>query len=248
MLNRLVALSWLLFMAVTSALFFCLCLLVWLLTVCFDRRLWLVHYLTCCWGALYVWLFPFWHLRITGKQLFQDSQAHVIVSNHQSQLDILIALCLFKHFKWVSKAEIFLVPFVGWNMYLNRYIRLRRGHQDSIRRMYSDCIAALQRGSSVFLFPEGTRSLNGSIGNFKPGAFSIAKRAGVPILPVAITGTHDALPKKSLNFHGRHELHIQVLEPIPPETVAAAEPRQLAELARQRIIEAIGTGGPATKQ
>jgi len=245
MFNRLIAIIYMLFMAVSSAMLFVLCLAVWLLTVLVDRRLVLLHKLTCFWGALYVWLLPFWRLRIEQKQKFATDKTYVVVANHQSQLDILISFCLFRHFKWVSKAEIFKVPFIGWNMALNRYIRLRRGQPDSVRQMYADCNSTLDSGSSIFMFPEGTRSLRGEPGNFKPGAFIMAKNAGVPILPVAIHGTRDALPKQSMNFHGRQQMVIRVLDEISADEVERCDPKELADKVRQRIVDALVDMGEA---
>ncbi len=242
MINRIVGVCILCFMALTSVPFFLVCLVVWFLTVFFDRRLSLLHQLTCCWGALYVWIFPFWRVKVHNRDKFKSNEAYLVVSNHQSQLDILICFSLRKHFKWVSKAEVFLVPFIGWNMYLNRYIRLRRGQLSSVRRMYQDCIDTLASGSSVFIFPEGTRSATSEPGEFKPGAFSIAKRAKVPILPIAISGTSEALPKNSLNFHGCTLLELTVLDPIPRETVASMEAQELAIYCKQQIVMHLGEG------
>ena len=239
MLNRSIAVLLLFFMGLSSVLFFGIALIIWLGTVWFDRRLVLLHYFTCLWGSLYVWLFPFWRVRIKDRHKFRAGVTYLIVSNHQSQLDILISFCLFKHFKWVSKAEVFKVPFVGWNMFLNRYIRLRRGELSSVRKMYEDCIATLKSGSSVFIFPEGTRSQSVLPDAFKSGAFSIAKRAEVAILPIAISGTRDALPKMSLNFHGRQDLCLHVLDEIPVEESANWSVKDLAESARTRIVEAL---------
>lgn len=241
MLKRLVGFLILIFMALSSAVIFPFCLLIWLLTVFFDRRLRLLHQVTCYWGALYVWLFPFWSLRVENRHKFKNNKCYLIVSNHQSQLDILICFSLRKHFKWVSKAEVFLVPFIGWNMYLNRYIRLRRGQLNSVRKMYQDCIDTLAGGSSVFIFPEGTRSQEALPGDFKPGAFSIAKRAKVPILPIAISGTREALPKNSLQIQGRTRMQLTVLDEIPLEVVEQHDAQTLAKMARQQIIDALSS-------
>jgi 1-acyl-sn-glycerol-3-phosphate acyltransferase len=239
MFKRLIAIIYMLFMAASSAVFFIVCLAVWLLTVLLDRRLVMLHWLTCLWGTLYVWLLPFWDVKIEDKQKFATDRTYVVVANHQSQLDILISFGLFRHFKWVSKAEIFLVPFIGWNMALNRYIRLRRGEADSVRRMYKDCADTLKSGSSIFMFPEGTRALGGEPGAFKPGAFIMAKNAGVAILPIAIYGTRDALPKKSMNYHGRHRMVIRVLDEISAAEVQRTDTKVLADQVRQRIFDAL---------
>jgi len=100
----------------------------------------------------------------------------MIVSNHQSQLDTLVAFGLFFPFKWISKAEVFRLPFIGWNMTLNRYIKLKRGDRKSIQKMMTECEKMISKGNSLYFFPEGTRSKTGIIKPFKPGAFILAKR------------------------------------------------------------------------
>ena len=144
-------------------------------------------------------------------------------------------------FKWVSKAEVFKLPLIGWNMHLNRYIKLKRGDKEGIARMFADCERALAQGNSVFMFPEGTRSKTGQVKPFKPGAFILAKTMRIPILPVVISGTHAALPKHSLNFHGRQHMRIRVLDPIAPERFDGLAAETLAEQVRNLIAEALKT-------
>lgn len=236
MQNRLIALAILIFIGLTSIVFFMAALVIWAATVLFDRRLTLLHRFTSLWAVLYLWVVPAWSLAINGREKINRRKTYLIVSNHQSQLDILAAFGLFAHFKWVSKAEIFRLPLIGWNMVLNRYIKLKRGDSDSIREMMQQCEKTLQEGSSVYFFPEGTRSRTGVLKPFKPGAFILAHNNHLPILPVAINGTQNALPKHSLNFHGRHRLRVDVLDEIPYAEIAHLSVDQTAELVRRKII------------
>jgi 1-acyl-sn-glycerol-3-phosphate acyltransferase len=142
-----------------------------------------------------------------------------MVANHQSLLDILILFRLFVHFKWVSKIENFRLPFIGWNMRLNRYIELRRGDKVSIAQMLKASAGALAEGNSIMMFPEGTRSVDGRLRSFKHGAFTLAQQTGCPILPIVVHGTARALPKKGIVLRGRHPIRIQVLEEIPHEKI-----------------------------
>ncbi len=190
---------------------------------------------TSFWACLYLWIMPAWKLTVTGREKIKHRAQYVIVSNHQSQLDILVAFRLFFPFKWVSKAEVFRLPFIGWNMYLNRYIRLKRGDKESIRQMMEASARALAEGCSIYFFPEGTRSPTGQLKPFKPGAFILAQQARVPMLPVVIQGTRAALPKYSLNFHGRHHIRIKVLEPIAYKDFADLTIDQFSEMVRDRI-------------
>lgn len=191
---------------------------------------------TSFWASLYLWIVPAWKLSASGREKIDPKKTYVVVSNHQSQLDILVAFSLFFPFKWVSKAEIFRVPFIGWNMTLNKYIRIRRGDKKSTQKMMEACEKAIATGSSVYFFPEGTRSKSGELRSFKSGAFTLAHKMRTPILAIAINGTKDALPKYSMNFHGSHTIHIKVIEEISYETFADLSIEQTAEMVRDRII------------
>jgi 1-acyl-sn-glycerol-3-phosphate acyltransferase len=198
----------------------------------FDRRLRLLHLFTCFWGSLYTWTMPAWRIRIEGRDKVRKDKAYMIVSNHQSQLDILIAFRLFFHYKWVSKTAIFRVPLIGWNMRLNRYIQLKRGDKQSIEQMLRECAMHMDEGSSIFMFPEGTRSPDGEVKAFKLGAFQMAHEKKVPILPIVISGTIKALPKYSMNFTGVQKIYIKIFEEIPYAAFAHLSAGQTAEMVR----------------
>lgn len=239
MINRTISILLLTFIVVTCMFLFFPALFIWLVTLPFDKRKIILHQYTCFWGALYTWTTPSWKMHVIDRNKFKRDRLYVVISNHQSQLDILVAFNLFRHFKWVSKAEIFRVPFVGWNMYLNRYVRLVRGDKESIEQMMKVSEERLREGSSVFLFPEGTRSEDGNVKKFKPGAFILAHKLKIPILPIAISGTKKALPKHSMNYHGTHNLYMKVLDEIPYEVFANLSIEETAELARTKIIEGV---------
>jgi 1-acyl-sn-glycerol-3-phosphate acyltransferase len=207
--------------AVSSAVLFPVALLVWLVTVAFDRRLVVQHRFTCWWAGLYTRLNPAWPVRIEGRERIRRGATYMLVANHQSFLDILVLFRLAVHFKWVSKIEMFRIPAIGWNMRLNRYVKLKRGDKRSIAEMLAACEALLAEGSSIMMFPEGTRSADGHLKAFKTGAFALALAARVPIVPIVIEGTANALPKRGFVLQGHHPIRVRVLEPIPYETFAA---------------------------
>jgi len=225
------------FMLVTSALFYPAALLVRGATFPFDRRLRLLHLFSCFWASLYTWCNPLWRVRIEGKERIDGREAYVMVSNHQSLLDILVLFRLFTHFKWVSKAENFRIPFVGWNMTLNRYIRIERGSAKGNLSMMRSAEAALREGSSVMIFPEGTRSPTGALGEFKAGAFELAVRSGRPVLPIVIQGTAAALPRRGFVLRGGHAIRISILEPVSPARTPGNDAATLRSLVRARIAE-----------
>ncbi len=225
------------FIVVTSILFMPVAFLIWALTVLFDRRLVALHMFTSFWASLYTWLNPVWRVTVTGREHVDRKEAYVIVSNHQSLVDILTLFRLFIHFKWVSKIENFRVPVIGWNMSLNRYIKLKRGSLRSNAQMMKDCAEALDTGSSVFIFPEGTRSSDGKVRTFKEGAFDLALRTGRPILPIAVYGSSKALPARGVKLQGRHRIRIQILPPLAFESFKGMDSEALAEHVREIILK-----------
>ncbi|MEE2680006.1 MAG: lysophospholipid acyltransferase family protein [Myxococcota bacterium] len=235
MMRRLYSAVFWAFLATSSIALFPVALVIWALTAPFDRRKRVLHLFTCFWASLYTWLNPAWPVRIEGRSKLDSQSARVMVANHLSLLDILVLFRLFSHFKWVSKAENFRVPFIGWNMKLNGYIELKRGERASVVRMMTACEDTLRAGSSIMMFPEGTRSPSGRMRAFKTGAFELALRAGCAIQPLVIEGTSDALPKRGFVLQGRHPIRITVLDPIPPETFADLSAEELTERVRARI-------------
>jgi len=223
------------FLVLSSVVLFPVAVLIWALTAPFDHRLVALHRFTCFWASLYTRLNPAWPVTIEGRENLPRDVACVLVSNHQSFVDILVLFRLSTHFKWVSKIENFRVPLIGWNMSLNRYIKLVRGKRESVVQMMRDCEATLASGSSVMIFPEGTRSTDGRMRAFKSGAFELAKRTRSPIVPIALDGTSRALPKRGYLLQGKHPIHVRVLPPILPASFANLSVEDLTERVRARI-------------
>lgn len=237
MLNRFISSAFLVFIALTCIPFYLIALLLRLFSYPFDRRLRLLHLFTCFWASFYTWMMPAWRIRVEGRENVRKNAAYVVVSNHQSQLDILVAFRLFFHFKWVSKIEMFRVPLIGWNMTFNRYVKLKRGDKESVEQMLRECEMHLDEGSSIFMFPEGTRSPDGEVKAFKLGAFQLAQEKKAPILPIVISGTNKALPKYSMNFTGVQKIYIKIFEEIPYSAFERLSVEDTAQMVRQFIIE-----------
>jgi 1-acyl-sn-glycerol-3-phosphate acyltransferase len=227
------------FLTLSSILLFPVAVLLWAVTAPFDRRRVLLHRFTCFWASLYTWLNPAWRVEVHGREKIRRDAAYVIVANHQSLLDILVLFRLFVHFKWVSKIENFRVPCIGWNMSLNRYIKLRRGSRESVAQMMLDCERTLAEGSSVMIFPEGTRSRDGRLQAFKPGAFTLAQRARAAILPIVVEGTARALPKRGFVLQGRHAIRVRVLDEIPYAAFAERPVEVVSDDVRGRFVAAL---------
>lgn len=229
------SIAWWLSFALSLPVLFVGAAAVFLLTAAFDRRRVALHLYSCLWASLYVWTNPLWRVRFEGREHLPWRGPAVLVANHLSLLDVLVLYGLFRPFKWVSKEAVFRVPFVGWNMRLNDYVPVVRGDRESVRRMMEHCRAHLSRGAPVLLFPEGTRSRDGRLQPFKDGAFRLASDAGVPVVPIAVEGTGDALPKHGLVLRQPMRARVRVLAPIPPSSDADA----LREATRAALVAAL---------
>lgn len=234
-MNHIGSILFWLFLIVSSVICFPVAVLIRVVTTPFDSRLVLLHRFTCLWASLYTWFNPFWRVTIEKGGHVDGHQAYMIVSNHQSMVDIFALFRTFFHFKFVSKAEIFKFPLIGWNMKMNRYIGIERGTVRGSVSMMRECESTLKSGSSLVIFPEGTRSVTGKLGRFKPGAFDLARKAEVPILPIVIDGSANALPVGSIILKGIHRVRVRVLDPIPVEAVRSHSAEELLAMARDAI-------------
>lgn len=210
---------------------------IFVVTAPFDPKRKLLARFTSAWGAHYLSWAPFAGTTVTGLEKIPRDRPCVVVANHQSMVDILAIFGTRVPMLWVSKVENFYAPFLGWNMALNRYIPLKRGRLPSIMRMVRTCLARLEGGDSIFIFPEGTRSPDGQMISFYDGAFRIARRAGVPVVPMVIEGTGDILPKGTFTISPR-PVTVQVLDPIDPSEVGH-DHRKLRDLVHARMVEAL---------
>jgi len=225
------------YLAITCVLLFVPAVSIWLLTL-WDPKKRALHAFTSFWGAHYLAWAPFASVRVEHRERGLAAGPCVYVSNHQSMVDILAVFATYLPYRWVSKRENFFAPFLGWTMWLNRYVPLRRGHLPSIRRMLRRCQAELGAGNSLFVFPEGTRSADGELRDFYRGAFWLATRHGVPIVPVIIEGTRDILPKQSLLIRPQAVV-VRVLPPIDARPFGRDD-RRLRDQVRAAMATALG--------
>jgi 1-acyl-sn-glycerol-3-phosphate acyltransferase len=209
-------------------LFFPLTFIIWIVTLPFDTNRIIIHRLLICQSRIMVGLVPIWKLKIEGREKAVRGVPYVIISNHQSILDILFINCLSYRLKWVSKIENMKMPFLGWYLRMADYIVINRGDAESKEKMMEKSRKSLLKGTSVMMFPEGTRSVNGEIGFFRRGAFQMAINAGVPILPVVLDGSGGILPKHGLIFSSGHRVKVKVFDPVPPESFNTIDPDVLS--------------------
>lgn len=180
-----------------------------------------------------------WRVRAEGLERLPEGGA-ILVSNHQSLLDIPLFLSVFrnrKEIKFLAKRELGEIPLFGMSMvYAGNLFVDREDPRDSVHLM-REAVRRIRNGEVVVIFPEGTRSADGTIGEFKPGAFYLAQKAGVPVLPVYIDGGRRALPKGALIFRPA-DMVVRVLEPLVFTAGMSLSRQEIAEEARRRILSA----------
>jgi len=201
----------------------------------FDRKRKVAHSQCFWWADAVIGLNPYWNLKVAGLENIDKTKTYIVVANHQSLADIAIVYKTKMQFKWVAKESLFNVPFIGWNMSLARHIKLERGKFGSIKKVYREAAAWLRGGMSVLFFPEGTRSKTGEMSDFQNGAFKLAIKEKVPILPVSITGTCNAIPKGSWLFTTKVPASMKVLPPIDTGQFKAADFVKLSDMARSAL-------------
>ena len=188
-------------------------------------------------GKLTSGLTPLWHFAIEGGAPADiGSRAYVVVCNHESNADPFLLSWLPWDMRWISKAELFKLPLVGTLLRLGGDIALRRGDGDSVQHMMVECQKTLACGLSVMIFPEGTRSRDGSLGAFKEGAFRLAIEAQVPILPLALAGTRACLAEGGALHEARAVA--RVLPPVETRHLTLADVDSLRERVRAQIADA----------
>jgi len=194
----------------------------------FPRRSRLIHACTRAWGRSLVWAAGV-RLHVEGE-VPAGAGPFLIVANHTSMLDIPVCLSVIGiDFRFVSRPFFFKVPIMGWGMHIAGHVALDPKRPREAARILRDLAGRIAGGSSLLLFPEGTRSRDGSIGRYKRGPFLAAVRTGAPILPVSIEGLHAIMPPGVLRVHGG-PVRVRIGEAI--ET-GALEPSEAGELAKR---------------
>ncbi len=165
----------------------------------FDKQRHSLHAIGIIWASAIKYANPWWKFEFLGTEnLAHNGQAAVYVANHQSQIDILALFMLKMRFRWIAKASLFKIPFLGWAMTAVGYVPVIRGNRNSQEKCMMLAAQHIQNGTPMGFFPEGTRSVTGEIGKFKTGAFRLAQSTNVPIIPISIQGCGKLLPKHSV--------------------------------------------------
>ncbi|MFO0758424.1 MAG: lysophospholipid acyltransferase family protein [Byssovorax sp.] len=169
------------------------------------------------------------------------SGAFVYACNHQSLIDILcLGAVLPGDFKWAAKRSLMKIPFLGWHLALAGHVPVdRQAGSRSAAQVIARFEEVLKRGKPLLVFPEGTRCEDGIIQPFKNGAFYAAVRAGVPVVPVGLEGTHQLMKKGALDSGDgtMRVVKVAIGAPIVPKTEGREGPR-VNDL-RERTYDAV---------
>jgi 1-acyl-sn-glycerol-3-phosphate acyltransferase len=201
----------------------------------FDRTGAMQHWCARWWCRLIAWTIGA-RIRVRGAENVSPDQSYVYMANHSSLIDIPALFAYLPYqFRIMAKKELFYVPFMGWHLWSSGNFPVDRSDGRKTARSLRRVIEGVRGGKSLAVFPEGTRTPDGRLLEFKPGAFKIALRAGVPIVPVTIRGTFKLLPKTTLAPRpGRVEVIIG-----KPILTSDYDEKRLHELI-ERTREAIG--------
>lgn len=233
------------YFCVTVFLFFVAVLVVRIATAPFDANRRAILNMVGWRGRAYINIVPTWSVTTKGLERLDPNQTYVFASNHASMADAVLMFYVKHPFVAVAKSSLFNVPVLGWVLHLAGFLPIKRGDKRSIDRLMVEAKRVLLRGTSVFLFAEGTRSEDGRLRSFKHGAFTLSRETGIPLVPVVIRGSHLIARKDSSAIAAAERIHveIEVLEIIRPEQFDSTE--ALMQETRERIRVALGPqGGP----
>jgi 1-acyl-sn-glycerol-3-phosphate acyltransferase len=174
-------------------------------------------------------------LRVEGQQDLPRGQAFIYMANHQSNFDIPALFAgLPGQFRWLAKEELFHIPLFGLAMRRSGYIPINRTDRIKAVQSMNEAARRIAGGTSVAIFPEGTRSPDGSLLPFKKGGFMLALKSGAPIVPVAICGSHEIMPKHSRWIRGG-TIRVRISPPLQTAGCTTADRDRLMEEVRKAI-------------
>jgi 1-acyl-sn-glycerol-3-phosphate acyltransferase len=159
---------------------------------------------------------PGWKMTILGTEKYKADRAVIFVANHQSFLDIPFIFQLPWKMKWVVKHSMTYIPVMGWMVKLTGQLTINRKSKSALKKL-SNLVQPLKDRVPVMIFPEGTRSLDGTIRSFKNGAFLLALEHGFLIQPIVIDGAHQTLQSGSGLLKPKAHFKLEVLDPIDPK-------------------------------
>jgi 1-acyl-sn-glycerol-3-phosphate acyltransferase len=174
-------------------------------------------------------------VKVAGLDKIPEGEPVIFMGNHQSNFDILsLYAALPRHFSWIAKEELFRIPLFGYAMKRAGYLPLDRSDGRRALKTVESAAGKIRGGTSVVIFPEGTRTMDGKLLPFKRGGFLLAARAGVPIVPFTINGSAGVNPAKRLEIHPG-SISIRFGDPIPTKGSTGKKRDDLIDQVREAI-------------
>ncbi len=203
-----------------------------------------LHAYARIWGRVSLWLAGV-KLTVTGREHLPQHGPVVYMANHVSNFDILALFAgVPDQFRWMAKIELFRIPLFGLAMRRAGSIPVDRSNRRNSVLSMREAVRRIAAGTSVVIFPEGTRSPDGTPQAFKTGSFTLALQAQVPVVPLAIIGSGDVMPKHSRWIRGGH-IRLAIMPPVATSGREVAERTTLMEEVRQPILDALKEAGQA---
>ena len=196
----------------------------------------LSHRISSLWGRVLCTLNGI-RVEVEGLEHVDPNQPQIFVANHQGYFDIFaLSGYLPVQIRWVAKASLFRIPFVGWSMWASGYVPVKRDNRKQAYEAFLATIEQLKTGNSIVIFPEGTRSADGTIGPFKKGGPLLSLRSGAPLVPVTLLGTGNIIRKGSGVIRpGR--IQIIISPPISSQTIKEEKEEKVLENLREVICK-----------
>ncbi|MEZ4598350.1 MAG: lysophospholipid acyltransferase family protein [Syntrophotaleaceae bacterium] len=200
-----------------------------------------LHTYSRFWGKVSLFLAGV-RLTVRGRENLSAPGPKVYMANHVSNFDILALYAgLPGQFRWLAKAELFKIPLFGFAMRRAGSISVDRSNRKKSVLSMKEAVKRIEEGTSVLIFPEGTRSPDGNLQDFKTGSFTLAVMSKAPIVPIAISGSREVMPKHSRWIQGGH-IVLTVLPPVATVNREVGERSELMEEVRQPIAAALAVG------
>jgi 1-acyl-sn-glycerol-3-phosphate acyltransferase len=183
-----------------------------------------------------------WATRFAGVRIMVDNRAklepgqpYVFMANHASTIDIwALFVAIPRPIRMIAKKQLARIPLFGWVMWAGRFIFIDRQNAAAARRSIEAAGRRIRGGDSVLIFPEGTRTRDGQLGPFKKGGFHLAMEAGVPIVPIALRGTRELMPRGSLRARSG-EVSVIIGPPIPTSGLTLEDRPAFIERVRNEV-------------
>ena len=201
---------------------------------------WFAFLPTRFWGWFTI-RFLFLPVKVEGREHLQPGQSYIFAANHQGAFDIfLLSGFLGREFKWMMKASLRKVPFVGMACEKAGYIFVDKSSRKAVAKTMDDARQRLVGGTSLAVFPEGARTFSGHMGIFRRGAFQLADELQLPVVPITIDGCFDVMPRtKDFHFAQWHPLRLVIHPPIIPTSQGADNIKRTLEESYRIIMDAL---------